>query len=144
MENASGNVIGGVPAAAANLISANSLVGVYILGSQSAGNTVEGNIIGSTARGGRAGNREYGVLLYNAPSNTVIRSGQNRNQITGSGIANYREFLGTAVSANSSGSKAATHPKSTRRAGKSAGSHGRVLIGRKTPAGPLRRAPRAR
>ena len=94
IENAPGNVIGGVSAMAANLISANSLVGVYILGGQSVGNLVEGNVIGSNAAGRRAGNGEYGVLLYNAPANTVIRSGRNTNRITGSGIANYREFIG--------------------------------------------------
>ena len=94
IENAPGNVIGGVSAAAANWISANRIVGVYILGGQSVGNVVEGNIIGSNIAGGRAGNGQYGVLLYNAPANTVVRSGPQTNRITGSGIANYREFLG--------------------------------------------------
>ena len=94
IENAPGNVIGGVSAAAGNWISANRIVGVYILGGQSVGNVVEGNIIGSNMAGGRAGNGQYGVLLYNAPANTVVRSGPQTNRITGSGIANYREFLG--------------------------------------------------
>ena len=144
IENAPGNVIGGASSAAANVISANSSVGVYILGGQSVGNVVEGNLIGSNIAGRRAGNRQYGVLLYNAPANTVVRSGRNTNRITGSGIANYREFIGRPVSANPSGGQAGTHSTSSHRAGKSATSHVRVLVGRTTPAGPLRRATRAR
>ena len=139
-----GNVIGGVTAGAANLISANTLVGVYILGGQSVGNVVEGNVIGSNSAGGRAGNGEYGVLLYNAPTNTVIRSGRNANQITGSGIANFREFIGRSVSTNPSGGQSATRSTSSDRAGRSTSSHRRILFGRTTPAGPMRRAKRAK
>ncbi|HKM55051.1 MAG TPA: hypothetical protein VJY33_16700, partial [Isosphaeraceae bacterium] len=117
---------------------------VYILGGQSVGNVVEGNIIGSNMAGGRAGNGQYGVLLYNAPTNTVVQSGRNANRITGSGIANYRVFLGRTVSANPSGGQAATHSTSSHRVGKSAISRGRVLVGRSTPAGPMRRATRAK
>ena len=94
IENAPGNTIGGGSSVAANVISANRIVGVYILGGQSVGNVVEGNLIGSNIAGGRAGNGQYGVLLYNAPANTVVRSGPQANRITGSGIANYRVFLG--------------------------------------------------
>jgi hypothetical protein len=137
VENAPGNVIGGVSTAAGNTISANSLVGVYILGGQSVGNVVEGNVIGSNAAGGRAGNGEYGVLLYNAPTNTVVRSGRNSNRIVGSGIANYREFIGRTVTANPPGGQSAAQSTSRRRLGKSAGSPGRLLIGRATPAGPI-------
>jgi hypothetical protein len=144
LENAPGNVIGGTSAAAVNLISANSLVGVYILGGQSVGNVVEGNVIGSNAAGGRAGNGEYGVLLYNAPANTVVRSGPQTNRITGSGIANYREFLGPAVTANPSGGRSATKKSPRHRRGKPARSHTRVLVGRTTPAGPLRHAKKAK
>ena len=144
IENAPGNVIGGGSSVAANWISANRSVGVYILGAQSVGNVVEGNLIGSNIAGGRAGNGQYGVLLYNAPANTVVRSGPQTNRITGSGIANYRVFLGGTVSANPSGGQAATHSTSSHRVGKSASSRGRVLVGRSTPAGPMRRATRAR
>jgi hypothetical protein len=144
IENAPGNLIGGASATAANVISANSSVGVYILGGQSVGNVVEGNIIGSNIAGGRAGNGQYGVLLYNAPTNTVVRSGPQANRITGSGIANYREFLGRSVSANPSGGQAATRSTSSHRVAKSAKSHARLLVGQTTPSGPLRRATRAR
>jgi len=74
-ENAPGNVIGGASSAAANVISANSSVCVYILGGQSVGNVVEGNLIGSNIVGGCAGNgitsarklltnRSYGVSYH--------------------------------------------------------------------------------
>ena len=107
-------------------------------------NVVEGNLIGSNIAGRRAGNRQYGVLLYNAPANTVVHSGRNTNRITGSGIANYREFIGRPASANPSGGQAGTHSTSSHRAGKSATSHVRLLVGRPTPAGPLRRTTRAK
>ena len=125
---------------AANLISANSLVGVYILGGQSVGNLVEGNVIGSTAAGRRAGNGEYGVLLYNAPANTVIRSGRNTNRITGSGIANYREFIGPAGVRQPVRRPGRNPGDVDHRASKpaSSSSRARVLVGRPTPAGPLR------
>jgi hypothetical protein len=145
IENAPGNLIGGGSAAAANVISANSIAGVYILGGQSVGNVVEGNLIGYKVNGsGRAGNGQYGVLLYNAPANTVLRSGPSANRITGSGIANFREFSGRSVSANPSGGQAAGRSTSGHHGGKSASSRGRVLHGRITPAGPIRRAIRAR
>src|SRR5271157_867288 len=145
MENAPGNTIGGTSAASRNVISANLITGVYILGAESVGNVVEGNLIGYAANGRtRAGNGQYGVLLYNAPANTVVRSGPQANRITGSGIANYRVFLGRTVSANPSGGQAATHSTSSHRVGKSAISRGRVLVGRSTPAGPMRRATRAK
>ena len=116
IENAPGNVIGGGSSAAANVISANLSTGVYILGAQSVGNVVEGNLIGYAANGRtRAGNGQYGVLLYNAPSNTVVRSGPNANRITGSGIANFRVFIGRPVSANPAGGQKSRQPTTGRR-----------------------------
>ena len=100
---------------------------------------MEGNLIGSNIAGRRAGNGQYGVLLYNAPTNTVVRSGRNTNRITGSGIANYREFIGRPLSANPSGGQAAARSTSSHHVGKSATSQIRVLVGRTTPAGPMRR-----
>jgi len=84
------------------------------------------------------------VLLYNAPTNTVVRSGRNTNRITGSGIANYREFIGRPVYTNPPCGQAAAQSTSSHRAGQSTSSRGRVLIGRTTPAGPMRRATSAR
>ena len=122
------------------MISANRIAGVYILGGQSVGNLVEGNLIGYAANGTtRAGNGQYGVLLYNAPANTVVRSGPNANRITGSGIANFREFTGRRVSANPTGGRKSQQPTPGRRVHRPSTAQRRVVVGQPTPAGPARR-----
>ena len=141
IENAPGNVIGGTAPASRNVISANLITGVYILGGQSVGNLVEGNLIGYTASGtARAGNREYGVLLYNAPANTVVRSGPNANRITGSGIASFREFTGRTVTANPAGGQKSHQPVTGRRTHRSATPRRQLIVGKAIPAGPVRKS----
>jgi hypothetical protein len=145
MENAPGNVIGGVSATSRNVISANRIVGVYILGGQSVGNVVEGNLIGYDAFGrGRHGNGQYGVLLYNAPANTVVRSGPSANRITASGIANFREFTGRRVTANPPSGQPARQPRTIRRRALHQSAQRRLLFGQPVPAGPIRRQARSR
>jgi hypothetical protein len=145
IENAPGNIIGGTSAATRNVISANSIAGVYILGGQSVGNLVEGNFIGYAANGStRIGNAQYGVLLYNAPANTVVRSGPNANRTTRSGIANFREFTGRPVAANPSGGQQNTQSKRSHRSLKSPATRSRALLGRPVPRGPLRTRPLSR
>ena len=140
IENAPGNVNRRHVHAASNVISANKIVGVYILGGQSVGNVVEGNLIGFAANGStRVGNGQYGVLLYNAPANTVVRSGPNANRITGSGIANFREFTGRRVTANPTGGRKSQQPTSGRRVHRPSTAQRRVVVGQPTPAGPVRR-----
>ena len=46
LENAPGNVIGGTAPGTGNVISANTIAGVYVLAGQSVGNVVRGNLIG--------------------------------------------------------------------------------------------------
>ena len=89
-ENAPGNTIGGSTPSARNIIAANATAGVYLLGVQSVGNAVLGNNIGVNATGSvQIRPRQlYGVLLYNAPNNTVVRKGPNANKTAGSSIAN--------------------------------------------------------
>jgi titin len=78
IQNAAGNIIGGMSAGEGNLISGNSFVGVNILGSSSTANEVVANVIGMNAAGTTAfGNGETGVALG---------SGANANTV-GSGIA---------------------------------------------------------
>ncbi len=132
LENAPANQIGAPSQSSGNVVSANTSVGVYVLGGQSVGNVIQGNTIGLTAAGGRAGNAQYGVLLYNAPSNTVVRSGPSSNRISGSGIANFREFTGRPVYANSSSGQTARQRRSTRTSNVASG----VLLGHAAPAGP--------
>ncbi len=85
------NVIGGTTFAQGNIISANftlppgtSGAGVRLSGSSATGNSVVGNDIGlDIARKGFHGNA-VGVLLDDAPGNTIGGPGQSRNYITGS------------------------------------------------------------
>jgi parallel beta-helix repeat protein len=103
MELASSNTVGGATASAGNLISGNTVAGVYLFNLAS-DNLVERNRIGITATGKKLGNHQYGVLLYNAANNNVVRSGPTTNTIANSGIGNFREFTG-AVAKNSGTSK---------------------------------------
>ena len=68
---ASGNTVGGSKPAARNLISGNNNQGV-LFDSGASGNAVEGNYIGTDLTGvNRLGNNGGGVLLYDAPANTI-------------------------------------------------------------------------
>ncbi len=70
--DAPSNLVGGTTAGAGNLISGNDDVGVFVDALGSSGNTVQGNLIGSNISGVAAlGNGEDGVVLKNAPSNTI-------------------------------------------------------------------------
>ena len=65
-----GNLIGGTDAFAGNLIAGNGDVGLYLLSSGS--NTIQGNLIGTTATGrATLGNANNGIYLNSAPGNTV-------------------------------------------------------------------------
>ncbi|WP_439620393.1 hypothetical protein [Gemmata sp.] len=55
VENASFNLIGGAGAGAANVLGANGFNGVFLYGDSNS-NTIEGNFIGTNARGDRLGN----------------------------------------------------------------------------------------
>ena len=60
---ATGNTIGGNAAAARNIISGNSGIGVYLAQSGTSGNVVEGNYIGTDLTGGAALGNLYGVVI---------------------------------------------------------------------------------
>lgn len=109
----SNNRIGGTNAGVRNVISANSLTGIYIAGGSSTGNQVEGNWIGTDELGQTdLGNKLDGVYLYNAPGNTVggndpkarnLISGNDQSGIfiAGSGATGNRvsgNFVGTDMS----------------------------------------------
>jgi len=66
------NTIGGTSGAATNVISANREEGVRIVGSAATGNEVLGNLIGTRADGSPGlGNTSVGVLILDAPGNTI-------------------------------------------------------------------------
>jgi len=70
--NASGNLIGGTSASARNVISGNGWSGVYLYGSSSTGNLIQGNYIGTDTNGTLAiSNGSDGVSINGAPANTI-------------------------------------------------------------------------
>lgn len=72
ISNAPGNIIGGVFSTQRNVIAGNNQSGVWIFGALAMNNLVLGNYIGLNATGTLAlANSANGVLLSNAPNNTV-------------------------------------------------------------------------
>jgi len=103
LDAATANLIGGTTPAARNFIAgdkrngADGSTGVYLF-DKARNNQIQNNNIGTTAtgRGGKGlGMGDYGVLLFNAPTNNVVRSGKAKNKIVSSGIAAFREFTGS-------------------------------------------------
>jgi hypothetical protein len=89
ISNAAENTVGGATVAERNLISANGGQGVEIRGTSASGNLVAGNYIGTDLTGnvdlGNAGN---GVLINNAPGNTIGSAAlAGRNVISGNGAS---------------------------------------------------------
>lgn len=91
------NQIGGTKAGERNILSGNGLYGVTIAGAKSRNNKVVGNFIGTDVTGAaKMGNSRSGVLVFNAPSNTIggegtgagnVISGNARTGITLDGAA---------------------------------------------------------
>jgi parallel beta-helix repeat protein len=110
----SGNLIGGTSAADRNVISGNLSMGVKIDTALSIGNQVVGNFIGTDATGALAlGNGQSGVLIADAPGNTVggtasgagnVISGNNASgiliQLAG---ATGNQILGNRIGTTASG-----------------------------------------
>jgi titin len=103
LDAATANTIGGTTPAARNFIAGNrrngpdGSTGVYLF-DKALNNLIQNNYIGTTVTGrsGKGlGMGDYGVLLFNAPKNNVVRSGKMKNKIVGSGIAAFREFTGS-------------------------------------------------
>jgi len=103
------NTIGGTIAEARNLISGNSLAGIQV-GSNSSGNVIQGNFIGTDVTGSkRLGNNQQGVVLAGASNCLVgglisgagnVISGNNSSgiEIGGSGNTVQGNLIGTDVS----------------------------------------------
>jgi titin len=85
-----GNIVGGAPGGAGNLISGNGQDGIFLDGSTAANNLVQGNFIGTAAGGTSSlGNGRAGVGISGAPGNTIGGSGSGAgNLISGNGNPN--------------------------------------------------------
>jgi hypothetical protein len=99
IDGSSGNWIGGPYATNRNLISGNIGSGVYLL--NCAGNTVQGNLIGTRVSGTVAlGNSNNGISAYNAPGNQAGgTSAGARNLISGNGGSGVY-LVGSAATGN--------------------------------------------
>ena len=76
------NTLGGV--GAGNVVSGNVRSGIFISGVNASGNKIEGNFVGLNSAGTSAiGNGQYGVVLRDAPNNTVGGTAGAGNVISG-------------------------------------------------------------
>jgi len=70
---ASGNFIGGTAPGAGNVISGNTLRGIYAFGTNTSGNLIQGNFIGTKADGTNAlGNNWDGVMFFDGASSNIV------------------------------------------------------------------------
>ncbi len=70
--NAVNNKIGGTQTGAGNVVSGNTEEGIYIVGAATSGNTIQGNLVGTTSTGTTAlANRRSGIYVYQSPNNTI-------------------------------------------------------------------------
>ncbi|MGA2243543.1 MAG: M12 family metallopeptidase [Verrucomicrobiota bacterium] len=91
---ASGNTIGGAGALARNVISGNSQYGVFITDSNTAGNVVLGNFIGTDASGSNAlANQLSGLLIGGGASGNTIGGNDAPARNVLSGNAQYGIYL---------------------------------------------------
>jgi titin len=97
IDGSSGNWIGGPYSTNRNVISGNSGPGVYLL--NCAGNTVQGNLIGTSVSGTAAlSNSNNGISLYNAPRNQIGGTAtEARNVISGNGGSGVSLNLSSAT-----------------------------------------------
>jgi titin len=97
---ASNNLVGGTSSFARNVISANTLLGVWITGSGTSGNQVQGNYIGTDATSTAAlGNGLGGVQIDGGASSNLV-GGTNAND---SNLIEYNAGYGVGIGSGSFG-----------------------------------------
>ena len=98
---ASGNIIGGTNALRRNVLSGNSQYGVFITDSNTTGNVVLGNYIGTGASGSNAlANGLSGVFIGNNASGNIVGSTNSTGRNILSGNAQYGVILTSNTTAN--------------------------------------------
>jgi hypothetical protein len=99
----SGNTVGGTAAGAGNLLSGNTMYGVFLSGSGATLNRVQGNLIGTDATGTAALSNGYGVFIDAASNNTIGGTPAAANRIAfnrNDGVL-VQTGTGNAIRANS-------------------------------------------
>jgi VCBS repeat-containing protein/parallel beta-helix repeat protein len=82
-QGASNNLIGGTLSGAGNVVSGNLDTGIEIQDSSSTGNVIAGNIVGLDAAGATALGNLDGIIIENAPGNTIGGAAAARNIVSG-------------------------------------------------------------
>jgi titin len=100
-----GNIIGGPSPALRNIISGNSINGIFIEGASSSNNVIEGNYIGPDITGvDPIGNGGEGIYITNAPANTIGGIGDDAGNVIGAnnatGVVLYANTSGTVIQGN--------------------------------------------
>jgi CSLREA domain-containing protein len=107
------NVIGGSATGAGNVLSGNRFQGIKLEGETATGNVLAGNYIGTSATGSEAlSNAEHGILVLNAPDNTIggtesgagnVISGNPEGLTLSESGSTGNQVLGNYVGTNASG-----------------------------------------
>ncbi len=97
--DAPNNMLGGVSPGAGNVISGNRQDGIFIFGAHASGNQVAGNFIGTSSAGTAAiGNGQFGIVIREAPNNTVGGVDADAgNVVSGNGEAGVAILNATAT-----------------------------------------------
>jgi hypothetical protein len=101
IEQAPSNTIGGLSAAAGNVISGNRQGnGVYLLGTNSSGNRVLGNLIGTDASGTLAVANANGIGISNAPGNVIGTAGMEGGNVISGNLESGIYLIGAGATGN--------------------------------------------
>ncbi len=99
--NAPNNLLGGSADSAGNTISGNRKHGVFIFGADATGNSIEGNHIGTNSLGTAAvGNRLFGLVLREAPGNTVGGTVAGAGNVISGNVSAGVAILNTGATGN--------------------------------------------
>ena len=105
-----GNVIGGATSDLGNVISGNGAGGIYLAGETTDNNTIENNLIGTTADGtGPLGNNGDGIYINGGGDNTTITNNIVANSsvvgIEADGASDGTSILGNIIGTDATGTK---------------------------------------
>ncbi len=97
---ANSNTIGGTAVGAGNVVSGNGDTGIEIQGSSSTGNLVQGNFIGTNAAGTAAIGNLDGVIIEDAPGNTIGGTAAGAGNVISGNLGDGVVIFGTSSTGN--------------------------------------------